>query len=181
MGAIAKGVTLVQMVLVMFDAKKCETPIHAEDSIVIEAPVRAVWEVLVDVANYPEWWPKNLRLKRIEMGQKPIGCELEIRPAGGRPFRCRVEEVKELESIRMRYVGGFIDGSGEWYVLSQGDRTKVTYHLDVVARGLLVRWISRVVSLPRIHSRSMMEVLRCLEGVVLKRSKLAANNVRSGK
>lgn len=143
-----------------------QTPIQAMDTIHIQAPAGAVWRVLVDVGNYPKWWPRSLGVRLLSAGPGPVGCELEIRPSGGRPFRCRVEEVRDLESIRLRYYGGFIEGTGEWRIQPNGEQTQVRYALDVVARGWLVAAVGKIVNLAGVHSRLMKTVLQGLENVV---------------
>ena len=92
-----------------------------------------------------------------------IGSELEIRPAGGRPFNCRVVSVEEPRSIRMEYFGGFITGRGEWRLEPSGPGTLIRYELEVEAAGRVVAWISRVIPLGRLHSRQKQGVLRRLE------------------
>lgn len=144
----------------------CETPIQAIDSIEIDASPEDVWRVLSDVPKYPAWWPRFLGLRLLSAGPGPVGCELEVRPFGGRPFRCRVEEVRGLESIRMQYFGGFIEGLGEWTIKAGDHRTRVTYRLDVLARGRFVRFIGKWISLAGIHSRAMEKVLQNLAEVL---------------
>lgn len=149
----------------------CQTPIQAIDTIEIDAEPAEVWRVLVDISNYPSWWPHLLRLRLISAGREALGSEVEIRPFGGQPFYCRVEEVRELQSIRLRYFGGGVEGQGEWRIESHRQGTRVSYRLDVLARGRLVRVISKVVSLADFHSRSMRGVLKNLEQVVRRQQR----------
>lgn len=65
--------------------------------------------------------------------------------------------------MRMQYLGGFISGAGEWQIKAEGTGTSVRYTLDVEAEGRLVALLGRIVSLGKIHSRQMQEVLRQLE------------------
>ncbi len=137
----------------------CLTPIQATDSIEVDASPAAIWRIVADVPDYPDWWPKSLGVRLIARAETALGCEVEIRPPGGRPFRCRVVEVLELQRMRMRYLGGFVEGSGEWILEPIGDRTRVTYRLEVAARGRLVRLLGKLIDLSAIHSRSMKKVL----------------------
>jgi len=135
------------------------TPIRAIDRIVIDAPAAAIWRVVSDVGRYPQWWPRSLGVRVCSFGTEAIGAEIEIRPVGGRPFRCRVEEVDELKRMRLRYYGGFIEGTGEWWLEPGPDGNQVSYDLDVIAHGRLVGLIGRFISLERLHSRPMQCVL----------------------
>jgi ribosome-associated toxin RatA of RatAB toxin-antitoxin module len=134
--------------------------------ITIAATPAEVWRVLVDVAGYPKWWPRSVGLRLLAGGKEALGSELEIKPFGGRPFCCRVEEVCEMTSMRLAYFGGGVEGHGEWRIERVAQGTRVGYRLDVVAHGRLVRWIGKVVDLGGVHSRSMQGVLRNLERTV---------------
>ncbi len=138
------------------------TPIRARDSIELPFAPEAVWRVLEDVRTYPEWWPASLHLRITAEGTGPLGTEFEICPPGGRPFRCLVESLEPPRSIRMRYNADFIQGHGQWRLEPVEAGTRVTYELDVAARGLLVAVLSRFLDLPEAHSKEMRLVLRNL-------------------
>jgi uncharacterized protein YndB with AHSA1/START domain len=142
------------------------TPIQAFDEIIIPRPAAEVWPVLADFEGYPRWWPKSLGIRVLSGGGELIGTEVEVRPFGGRPFRCRVEAVDMPNRIQMRYFGGFIDGLGEWRLEPLGQETRVTYRLEAQAIGWVVVLLGKVVDLARLHSRLMQEVLRNLDNVL---------------
>ncbi len=149
------------------------TPINATDEITIPFPASEVWAVLADFRGYPHWWPKSLGLRVLSGGDVPLGTEVEIRPNGGRPFRCRAEEVVEPQRIRMRYFGGFIDGFGEWQLEPRGGETRVIYRLEVRACGWLVALLGKMFNLGQIHSRSMQTVLQNLKHVLDRKHRMA--------
>jgi carbon monoxide dehydrogenase subunit G len=128
--------------------------------------------VLADVGGYPRWWPPSLGLRVLSGGVEPLGTEVEIRPFGGRSFRCRVDKVDELQRMRMRYYGGFLEGFGEWRLEPAGRGTRVIYHLDVQAHGRLAAFLGNVINLARLHSRLMQGVLRNLNRVLLQDQRL---------
>ncbi len=142
------------------------TPIHATDEIVIPLSATEVWPVLADFGGYPRWWPKSLGIRLLSSGTELLGTEVELRPLGGRPFRCRVEKVDALKRIQMRYFGGFIEGVGEWRLEPLGHETRVIYCLEVEARGWLVAMLSKALNLAQIHSRFMQAVLQNLANVL---------------
>ncbi|HNO88647.1 MAG TPA: SRPBCC family protein [Rhodocyclaceae bacterium] len=142
------------------------TPIRATDEITIPYPADEVWPVLADFGGYPRWWPKSLGIRVLSGGVELPGTEVEVRPFGGRRFRCRVESVDVPTRIRMRYFGGFIDGFGEWLLAPQGQETRVIYRLEVNAHGWLVVLLSKVLDLSKLHSRSMESVLQNLKHVL---------------
>jgi len=139
------------------------TPIRATDELVVAFSPAEVWRVLADVGGYPRWYPRSLRLRVLRNVAGLVGTEFELRPFGGRAFRCRIDGVEAPRSIRLQYYGGFLDGRGEWRLESSASGTRVTYALDVTALGRLAAVIGRVLPFGRIHSRQMMGVLRQLE------------------
>lgn len=134
------------------------TPIQACDEVVIPSSPEFVWRVVSDFASYPQWWPRKIRVRVLIVEPALLGTEVEICPPGAIPFRCRVAEVTPGQRIRMKYFGGIIEGGGEWRLEPSGAGTRVSYEMNVNARGWLVAIISRFVSLAGIHSRQMQEV-----------------------
>jgi uncharacterized protein YndB with AHSA1/START domain len=145
------------------------TPIKAIDEAILPFPPTEVWRVLADIAAYPNWWPRRLGLRVLHCEPGLVGSEVEERPLGGRPFRCRVEGVEEPFRIRTRYYGGFIEGRGEFQLESAGSGTRVRYELDVSAEGWTVACLSWILPLGRLHSRLMQGVFRQLERAVAQR------------
>ncbi len=148
---------------------KSRTPIHATDEIVIPLPATEVWPVLADFGGYPRWWPKSLEIRLLSDGAELLGTEVELRPVGGRSFRCRVEGVDVPKRIKMRYFGEFIDGVGEWRLEPMGQETRVTYTLEVEASGWFVALLGKVLNLARIHSRFMQTILQNLANVLARK------------
>jgi len=125
-----------------------------------------VWRVLRDVAAYPDWWPGRLRLKVLRAEREFVGSEVELRPFGGQPFRCRIDAADEPRAITTRYFGGFITGRGVWRLEPSDSGTRVRYELDVVAEGVVVAALARIVDLGRLHSRLMRDVFAGLQGAL---------------
>jgi Polyketide cyclase / dehydrase and lipid transport len=140
------------------------TPIRARDTIELPFPSDVVWPVLRDLTDYPRWWPPSLRLRVIGGGADGLGTELEVRPPASLAFRCRVEDLSEGRWIKLRYYGDQIQGSGLLRLEASGGGSRVTYELDVHARGWLVALLARFMDLASILSRQMREVLQNLTG-----------------
>lgn len=157
------------------------TPIRAVDEITIPFPPSDVWSVVADVAGYAGWWPKSLRVRVVAGGTEvadgadgsdepqAVGTDIELRPPGGRPFRCRVESADPPRRMVVRYHGGFLSGTGEWRLDPAGDGTRVVYTLDVCAAGWMVTVLGKFLDLGRMHSKSMQEVLTNLSAETARR------------
>lgn len=154
------------------------TPINALDEITLPFGATEVWPVLTDIGAYPNWWPRSLHIRVLPNPVALTGTEVEIRPAGGRPFQCRVEAVEALQTMRMRYFGGFIEGIGEWRLEPCGAHTRVSYRLEAHAHGWLVVLLGKVLDLAGLHSRAMQAVLQNL-GQVLEQQQRPARPLTS--
>jgi len=140
------------------------TPIRAKDSRFVPFPREAVWRLIVDIEGYLGWWPQKLGLRILSSGSQIVGTELEISPASGRPFRCRVASVNPPNRMDMQYFGGFVEGTGVWLLETEGNGTRLTYSLDTRARGMLVAILGRFLNLGTLHSKQMQAVF---DGLVI--------------
>ena len=77
--------------------------------------------------EYPQWYPPSLHLQVRAVTADGIGSEVELRPRGGRAFRCRVESLEAPRRLRLRYPGDFIVGTGEWRLDATPGGTRVTW------------------------------------------------------
>lgn len=151
------------------------TPIRATDEVLLPFPPETVWGVLADVKSYVRWWPESLGLRVLSVGDGLVGAELAMKPARGRPFRCRVVSAEAPSRMTLQYFGGFIAGTGEWRLEPSGAGTRLAYRIDVSASGWLVALLSRVMNLGAVHSRQMQEVFANLRRTLEER---AANGRR---
>jgi len=145
------------------------TPIQAMDERALPFSPEQIWPVLADLSAFPIWYPASLNVKVLAATADGIDSELEIRPRGGRAFRCRVESLEPPRRMRMRYPGNFIAGVGEWSLEAVAGGTRVVYELNVVAHGRLVAWLGKLLPLGKLHSKLMREVLVNLERETARR------------
>ncbi len=107
----------------------------------IDAPIGAVWQIVQDVAGWPEW-------------QATLGALDILESDGdGRAVQCAVEFDAKVTKIKMklscsysvptrmsfeRVSGDLSDLFGSWQLEDVGgERTKATYQLDVTPGGVL--------------------------------------------
>jgi ribosome-associated toxin RatA of RatAB toxin-antitoxin module len=139
------------------------TPIRAVDERVLPFAPDQIWPVLADVNGYPQRYPPSLHRQVRAVTAAGIGSEVELRPRGGRAFRCRVESLEPPRQMRIRYPGDFIVGTGEWRWAAAAGGTQVVYELDVVSHGRLAAWLGKLLPLGKLHSQFMRAVLENLE------------------
>ena len=113
-------------------------------SIDIDADPELVWQVLTDLAAYPEWNPFILRAEgRVQIGARLI---LRMRPVGGRAatFRPTVVEADEPTQVRWRGRLGLpkvLDADHEFRIEALPDgRSRLTQ--DEHFSGVLVPFVA---------------------------------------
>lgn len=139
-----------------------QTPIHAVDHIPLPLSPTEIWPVLADISRYPQWWPKLLRVRVMQSTPALIGSELELRPLGAKRFSCQVVSFVAPERIDLEYRGGVIEGTAKWRLEPAGQGTRVSYAIDVLAKGRLVALVGRILDLNTMHSLSMQAIFRNL-------------------
>jgi hypothetical protein len=99
-----------------------------EETVLVEAPVAAVWAVLTDTAAYPDWNPFITELT----GDLVAGSRLRARiaPPGGRSMVFRptvtvVETGRRFEWLGHLGVPGVFDGRHSFTLEPVGDATRV--------------------------------------------------------
>lgn len=137
------------------------TPIRSLDSTLLPLPASAIWPVLADIGNYPQWWPKSQGIKVLRASPELIGNKIALRPFQTKSFTCRVISCEDQKRITLEY-GGVITGTGEWRLEPVGQGTRVSFALDGAVRGWPVALLSRFFDLAVLHKRSMRVLFRHL-------------------
>jgi ketosteroid isomerase-like protein len=123
-----------------------------------------VWTVLTDVAAYPDWWPSAFGSGRETETPESVGTDWEVRSLLAPTVRLRLEELEPPDSVRIRFFGEALEGPGGFHLTPAEGGTRITYAVDVFARGLGVAALSHVLPLGRIYGLRMKGVLRSLRG-----------------
>ena len=109
----------------------------------IEATPERVWEVLTDLAAYPEWNPFIVRAEgTVGPGRR---LTLTMQPAGGRAMtlRPRLVEVAVHRELRWRgrlVLPGLMDAEHTFLLRAQGGGTRLVH--QETFRGVLVPFVA---------------------------------------
>ncbi len=150
------------------------TRIRTKEELTVPFSPEEVWSVLVDVSAYPIWWPARAEARAL--GDQPglLGTQIEVRPLMGRAFCFRLEELDEIRSLRLRFFGGSLEGPGGFHLEPATGGTRVSYEVDVFARGLDIALFSQILPVHWIQASQMRSVLRSLRKQLKVRRRIAA-------
>jgi len=136
--------------------------IKAHDEITIIAPVENVWNVLIDIPNYHKWWPKSVNLKIVKSKEGISGTEFKANPLGGKSFSCRVVSIIPKKEIRLNYLEGIYRGEGIWKLENKENSITVSYSVDLEIVDKSITVLSRIISIPKLHSMIFKRILKGL-------------------
>jgi uncharacterized membrane protein len=113
---------------------------HAEGTAVINRPIGAVFDFILDGENAPRWRPAVTDVKLVT--NRPLGVGSRFKqglkgPSGGRiDGDYEIVECRQNEWIRFQVTAGPARPTGTYKFEQSGDGTKVTFALDYQPMGL---------------------------------------------
>ena len=137
--------------------------IQAEDAAVIASPPNLIWRAITDFSSYLQWWPSSVKIVVRRHSPELIGSQVQLKPYGGRAFVCEVESIREGAELRLQYSGVY-RGTGVWTITAGEGNCRVTYRVDLEIVDPLMKILSYIMSIPRLHSNLMREVFAGLAG-----------------
>jgi hypothetical protein len=101
----------------------------------VDAPRERAWEVIDDVASWPEWWRGVVRVEELEAGDaQRVGSRHRIEWRSRLPypleFEFTVERTERPQLMEGRAVGE-LTGTGRWRLFEDGGVTAVLYEWNV--------------------------------------------------
>ena len=98
------------------------------DSWTLAAPRRAVFEVLVDLERYPEWWPQVLAVARVSQDRARVLCRSRL------PYTLDlwVHAVHRREDLLETRLAGDLDGWARWRLTQVAGVTELLFEQEVV-------------------------------------------------
>ena len=144
--------------------------IQAEDAAVIASPPDRIWQAIADFNSFPQWWPSSVKIVVRRHSPELIGSQVQLKPYGGRAFVCEVESIREGAELRLQYSGVY-RGTGVWTITAGEGNCRVTYRVDLEIIDPLMKVLSYIMSIPRLHSSLMREVFAGLAGYLAQNKK----------
>jgi len=144
--------------------------IQAEDEAVIANSPERIWRAITDFSSYAKWWPSSVNIVVRRSTPELVGSQVQLRPFGGRAFLCEVESIREGAELRLKYSGVY-RGPGVWTIVAGDGNCRVTYRVDIEIADPLMKLLSYIIPIPRLHSSLMREVFAGLAGYLAQNKK----------
>lgn len=108
--------------------------------------VDRVYRVLVDIENYPRWWPEvYLQVEPLTPLKKTIGDRVRLLTRGKLPYKIRwqseIVQANPPHGFMIRATGDF-DGRGIWSLKQQGSDVVLTFDWRLRVQKRLIRSLS---------------------------------------
>lgn len=141
-----------------------------QQQIVIEAPPRAVYDVVVDYESYPKFMPEMKQVVIEDREGTAQVVEFTCDYGKTMTYSLRIEHDEAALSTRWTYVGGDLkDSTGGWrFVAEPNGGTRVHYDVNVTVGFMVPKFIS-----DRLIGGSVPKMLEQVKNEVLKRAKKA--------
>ncbi|MEO6885293.1 MAG: SRPBCC family protein [Jatrophihabitantaceae bacterium] len=122
----------------------------------LDSPVDRVYNALVDVANYPDWWPQVRATRQLDDCSGELSCRSLL------PYKLVFVATREIEDrangiLRAR-VSGDLNGRTQWTITSVKGGTTAVFDEDVVVGTRALRLAGRLARPAlRVNHRMMMQ------------------------
>jgi len=153
------------------------TKIKARDEIILNCSIDEVWKILINIPSYHKWWPKLVNLKVSNFNEDIVNTTFEARPLGGKSFSCKVVSIIPNKEIRLNYFEGIYRGEGVWKIEKKEYFVNVSYSVDLEIVDKSIAFLSRIISIPKLHSLIFKKILRELEPQVKKELKQTSHQL----
>jgi Polyketide cyclase / dehydrase and lipid transport len=112
----------------------------------VPGTVDRAYQVLVDIENYPRWWPEvYLRVEPLTPLRKTVGDKVRLLTRGKLPYKIRwqseIVQANPPHGFIVRATGDF-DGCGIWSLKQQGGEVVLTFDWRLRAQKRLIRNLS---------------------------------------
>jgi uncharacterized membrane protein len=101
-----------------------------ETSLYVDAPAEVVWEVLSDVARWPQWTPTVTSVERLEVGPLRIGSQARLRQPRLREAVWEVTELVEGRLFTWQSKAPGVTTIGRHEVVPEGNGSRVTLGIE---------------------------------------------------
>jgi ribosome-associated toxin RatA of RatAB toxin-antitoxin module len=136
--------------------------IHVKNMKMLPYSAKHIWDIITDFKSYSEWWPSTVKTKVLKISDEVKGSKIEVRPYGGMGFICEVVNVQPNTKLVMEY-SGIYKGLGVWTISENNRQCNVAYEIDLEVNHPLIRILSNLLPVDKLHYNLMEKVFWGLE------------------
>ena len=141
--------------------------IISNDKYIYKHNAEKIFDAISDFRVYSLWWGKEVQVKLIQVTERKIGSQVEVKASGGW-FRCELVSLKPFEEVRIKYYEGVQSGEGIWKINQLEDgKCELIYSIDLEPKGFIPRLLSDYINFSKIHSKAMLGLFEGLEKYLL--------------
>jgi Polyketide cyclase / dehydrase and lipid transport len=107
----------------------------------VDASESTVYDVLADLASYPQWWPQVRSVVRVDDDTARVVCR-SLLPYSLRFDMVRVRDDRGARVLEARLFGD-LDGWARWTVRATANGSVLLYEQQVTTPGRLLRTLAR--------------------------------------
>jgi ribosome-associated toxin RatA of RatAB toxin-antitoxin module len=149
--------------------------IHVKNMKMLPYSAQQIWDIITDFKAYSEWWPAKVKTKVLKIFTEVKGSQIEVKPYGGIGFICEVVNVKPNAELVMEY-SGLYKGLGVWTISENNGQCNVTYEINLDVNHPLIRILSHIFPVDKIHYNLMEKVFLGLEKKLVTKFRNAEHN-----
>ena len=132
---------------------------------IINRPVDAVFNTVIDAGNYAAWNPTIKASRRMDEGEIGDGARFEWKLRGFGNVIQQFEEFQRNERVRIVPHTRSISGGHRFLFTAEGGRTRVDHELEMIPRGIFRLFTPIIARTGRKNLRATAEALQAeLEG-----------------
>ncbi len=136
--------------------------ILASDEAVFDCSREKLYQALVNLSSYSQWWPSIVGFRLVRVEPNHLGSTTEVRPFRTIRFDYEIARLKENEEIAFKYSGS-ARGIGIWRIRTRGDKILAKYEIDLTLHSWFMILISKCISLRWVHSALMKQAFKGLK------------------
>ena len=137
--------------------------IISSDSCLFIFPPAQIYDIILDFNSYKNWWPKYIFFKIVDIKSNIAGAKINVYPYGFTGFVWLVKELKPDKKIVFEYSGGAYSGTGIWSIEKEGEKTRLTYAVELTVKNPFIKLASPFINVQAMHRRLMKKVFARLE------------------
>ena len=108
---------------------------HIQASVVINAPVDRVWDIISDIDSEPRFWKGTKAVHNISKEGNTVHREVTI---AFKDSKCmQTVTLYPKEKVHAQFTKGVIDGTKTVIVTPEGDKTRLEAQWDVKLTGMM--------------------------------------------